>query len=220
MLAYLSHFFSGGVDPTWPHAILLSISVLASFAVGAGIIFESHKYSASVQRIAMWSVIVGVIVEAGCTITLFVFDEGISNAQQDKIVNLETRLAFRTLSAEQFEDIVEQLKPTAGQHFQIVTYWQNPESLALTERIYEALNKAGWIFDKPQNALLLLGVETGVIIGFDKRSEAGVSVSKKLIYALLSNNIYAVEDINSVRAPPQEGTAIDNKIIISVGIKP
>jgi hypothetical protein len=43
MLAYLSHFLSGGVDSTWPHAILLSISVLASFAVGAGIIFESHN---------------------------------------------------------------------------------------------------------------------------------------------------------------------------------
>jgi hypothetical protein len=43
MLAYLSHFFSGGDDSTWPHAILLSISVLASFAVGAGIIFESHN---------------------------------------------------------------------------------------------------------------------------------------------------------------------------------
>lgn len=92
MSAYLSHFFSGGVDPTWPHAILLTITVLASFAVAAGIIFESPKYSESVHRVAMWAVIGGVAVEAACTITLFVFDEGIGNAQQEKIIVLEKQL--------------------------------------------------------------------------------------------------------------------------------
>src|ERR1700724_2043035 len=85
MLTYLSHFFSGEVDPGWPHGILLSATVLASFAVAAGILLERPKYSESVHRVATWLVLSGVAVEAFCTIVLFVFDEGISNAQQDKI---------------------------------------------------------------------------------------------------------------------------------------
>ena len=101
MLTYLSNFFSGGVDSTWPHIILLSVTVLASFAVAAGIIFESPKYSETIHRVATRLVIGGVAVEAVCTIFLFVFDEGISNAQQSKIIALEMRLAPRSLTAEQ-----------------------------------------------------------------------------------------------------------------------
>jgi hypothetical protein len=220
MPAYLSHFFSGGVDPTWPHAILLTITVLASFAVAAGIIFESPKYSESVHRIAMWAVIVGVAVEAACTITLFVFDEGISNVQQEKIVALETRLAFRSLSDEQFDDVVEQMTPFKGQQFQIVTYWKNPEAVAIMARIYEAITKAGWVYDKPENVLLIVGVEAGVLLWFDKRSESASKAANRLITVLLQNHIHADEDPESARAKPADGTPIDNKITISIGMKP
>ena len=221
MLTYLSQFFSGGVDPLWPHLVLLSVSVLASFAVGAGIVFESPKYSESVHRTATRLVIAGVIVEAACTIFLFAFDEGISNAQQEKIVSLETRLAFRSLSDEQLMDVAELLNGTSGQHFDIVTYWKNPEALAITRRIFTALEIAGWIYDKPTNAEFILGVETGVLISFDKRSESGVAATKKLAYALSANHVYATENPEVAHsAPPPEGTPIDNKITISVGIKP
>ncbi len=109
MLTYLSSFFSGDVDPTWPHVILLSVTVLASFAVAAGIIFESPKYSESIHRAATRLVIGGVAVEAVCTIFLFVFDEGISNAQQSKIIALETQIAPRSLTKEQY-DAIQTLK--------------------------------------------------------------------------------------------------------------
>ena len=109
MLTYLSSFFSGDADPTWPHVILLSVTVLASFAVAAGIIFESPKYSESIHRAATRLVIGGVAVEAVCTIFLFVFDEGISNAQQSKIIALETQIAPRSLTKEQY-DAIQTLK--------------------------------------------------------------------------------------------------------------
>jgi len=194
--------------------------VLASFAVGAGIIFESPKYSERIQRIAMLGVIAGVIVEAACTIMLFVFDEGISTSQQDKIVALETRLAFRALSDEQSEDVVALLKGTAGQHFDIVTYWKSPEAWAITQRIYATLEKAGWIYDKPATAEFILGVEVGVLIPFDKRSEPAVTAAKKLAYALTANHVYATEDPDVAHRAPPEGSPVDNKITISVGIKP
>jgi hypothetical protein len=140
MPAYLSHFFSGEVDPTWPHAILLTVTVLASFAVAAGIIFESPEYSASVHRVATWCVIVGVAIEAVCTITLFVFDEGISSAQQSKIIALETRLAPRVLTSEQFEEF-KKLRGSVP----AVSLMNSPqlEPSMFGAQMAEALNDAG-----------------------------------------------------------------------------
>jgi hypothetical protein len=89
MLAYLSALFPDTSWPFWPHFWLLTVSVLASFAVGAGIILESTEYSAAVHRVAKWLVISGVVVEAACTVTLFVFDEKISGAQQSRIESLD-----------------------------------------------------------------------------------------------------------------------------------
>jgi hypothetical protein len=91
MLTYLSALFSGTTEPFWPHLILISGSVLAGIAVGAGILLESNEYSTSVHRLANWLVIVGVVIESVCTVCLFVFDEGISGAQQSKIIALETK---------------------------------------------------------------------------------------------------------------------------------
>lgn len=91
MFTSASKFFSGELDPFWPHVVLLSVAVLASIAVGAGIIFERPKYSAAVHRIAFWLVVSGIAIEAVCTIFLFVFDEGISQAQQNKIISLSAR---------------------------------------------------------------------------------------------------------------------------------
>jgi hypothetical protein len=91
MLTYVSRFWSGGFEPFWPHVALLSLTVLASLAVGAGIIFERPTYSAAFHRVAFWLVVGGVIVEAVCTIFLFVFDEGISTSQQSRIIALQAR---------------------------------------------------------------------------------------------------------------------------------
>jgi hypothetical protein len=90
MLTYVSSFLAGEVDPFWPHVWLLSLSVGASIAVGAGIIFERPKYSTAIHNAAFWLVVTGIAIEALCTIFLFVFDEGISNAQTRKISSLET----------------------------------------------------------------------------------------------------------------------------------
>ena len=59
----------------------------------------------------------GVVVETLCSITLFVFDEGVSRAQQStieaqqsKIIALETELVPRTISSEQRDILVKALK--------------------------------------------------------------------------------------------------------------
>jgi hypothetical protein len=218
MLIYLSLFFSGEVDPFWPHVILLSVSVLASFAVGAGIIFESPKYSAHVQHVAMWGVIAGVVVEAACTITLFAFDEGISNAQQDKIVNLETRLASRSLSDLQIEAVAKRLEPFAGQKFALITYWNNPESYALTNRVFEALKKANWELDLSKQNGIMIGVQTGIVMLRDGRVESSVKAADELVAALTANGIAAALDVYS-KQPIPDSQPRNDTVTINVGIK-
>ncbi len=126
MLTYISRFWLGGFEPFWPHIVLLSSSVVASLAVGAGIIFERPKYSPSVHRVAFWLVVGGVVIEAICTIFLFVFDEGISGAQQStiraqqrKIIALEGQIAPRHIDPDEQEVIAKVLRRFPGIQFDL-----------------------------------------------------------------------------------------------------
>ncbi|HWG68719.1 MAG TPA: hypothetical protein VN692_04800 [Steroidobacteraceae bacterium] len=99
ILAYFSAVWAGEATPGWPHAILLFISIGGAAVCAVGIVFEAEKRkSHPLHRIAEKLVIWGVVIEALCTISLFVFDERISNAQESKIVELEqlTARAIKT----------------------------------------------------------------------------------------------------------------------------
>jgi hypothetical protein len=148
MLTYLSAVLPDTSWPFWPHFWLLSVSVVASFAVGAGIIFESAEYSASVHRVATWLVLGGIAVESLCTIVLFVFDEDISRDQQSKIeaqqatiISLEKRLAPRHLIDK--EKFVARLKQFSGTKF-AMSAASAAEPTHLAVEIGDALTSAGW----------------------------------------------------------------------------
>jgi len=83
-------FFSGTVEPFWPHAVLLTVAIAASFAVAAGIVLENPKWS-----LANLLVIGGVAIEAACTLLLFGFDEGISGRQQASIVGQQISILLQ-----------------------------------------------------------------------------------------------------------------------------
>jgi hypothetical protein len=106
ILTYFRATWSGRADPFLPHLALLSLSVLAGIAVGAGILLERPKYSEATHRIATWLVIVGVAIESLCTVSLFVVDERVSNAQQSKIIALEQDAAPRTLDKDQYNSLM------------------------------------------------------------------------------------------------------------------
>lgn len=83
----MSGFFSGSLDPFWPHSLLLTAAIAASFAVAAGIVMENPKWS-----LANALVVGGVATEAACTLLLFGFDEGISSAQQVDIKSQQEQI--------------------------------------------------------------------------------------------------------------------------------
>jgi hypothetical protein len=133
----MSTFFSGSVDPFLPHMVLLTVAIFASFAVAIGIVMESPKWS-----VANALVVGGVALEAVCTLLLFGFDEGISNAQQSEIIKLEQSIAYRTLDQEKFLAILANT-PFKGQvEIQYVKFDQ--ESFAFATQIDMALRAAGW----------------------------------------------------------------------------
>jgi hypothetical protein len=105
----MSEFFSGSLDPFWPHVVLLITAVAASFAVAAGIVLENPKWS-----LANGLVVGGVAIEAACTLLLFGFDEGISRAQQETISSqqrtIEQLLTKRKLNAAQKDRIAKAIK--------------------------------------------------------------------------------------------------------------
>jgi len=192
MLTYVSRFLSGDLEPFWPHVTLLSLAVLASIAVGGGIIFERPKYPPSVHRVAFWLVVGGIAVEAVCTIFLFVFDEGISNSQQAKIIALETQIAPRSLSDDDQVRISESLKPFSGLTVWVIAYPTDVEGKLFAEKLVSVFRKAGITTpynvhscgNRPEINTPWQQIVTGVYISSGDRPPLASSFGPKLVSLL------------------------------------
>jgi hypothetical protein len=200
MLTYFSVLFSGDSDAL--RISLLVGAVVGGLAVGIGIFWESHKLT-----LATALVLLGVVVEAICTIFLFVIDEGISRAQQSTIIALENRLAARSLSDVQAADITERLKSFSLLTFQIIPYWDDKESKDIADRIDLILEGVGWKLENPTRFTFIAGVIAGVVINIDSRaSENARGAAKALAAALSDNGIAAIERemADTTTTPPSE----------------
>jgi len=158
MYSYISQFFGGTLDPTWPHVVLIAGTIIGGVLVGIGVILEAPK----IFSVPVAAVFVGIVIEAACTLLLFGFDEGISSTQQSKIVELENRLAERTLTADQQRGITNAFAKFPPLNFSMVTYPGNPESVNLARQIESALKSANWTPVPASD--VILGVEAGVYI--------------------------------------------------------
>jgi hypothetical protein len=149
-------------------------------------------------------------VEAVCTITLFVFDEGISNAQQAKIISLEIRIAPRNLSPSQQKEIADALRVFSGTQFITGVYPSDAEGRRLEEQLRTALISAGFKFlqhnrNAPPESLI-----TDVHVSSNK---AGKPISDAVCTALKAKDIEC--------KPDSEGNPLwtANTLSIWVGVK-
>jgi hypothetical protein len=226
---YVSRFISGDFEPFWPHAILLSSSVLASIAVGAGILFERPEYSSSVHKIAFWLIVVGIAVEAVCTIFLFVFDEGISSAQQSKIISLENRLAGRSLTAEQQEALKRRMTPFAKQRVSIGVLPMLKEHADFGLQLLAVLKASGVDAEINQPAAeLSIGAADGIVARYITGNKKGQAFAEALADELYKAGIeaHALNDLNEASFhPPAPETNPDRNdekfawVVIGVGDK-
>jgi len=190
--------------------------VIATIGVTLGVYWEGAQFSKARQEFGNKVLIVSLAADTLFTIFVFGIDGWIGQIQRSEIITLENRVAARSLSDAQFADIAKRLAPLKGQQFHIVTYWKNPEALDISNRIYAALVKAGWLYDKPASSEFILGVDTGVTMLYDKRVPGNEKAASALVEALNANGIAAADDGQN----PPTTEAINPKLTINVGIKP
>ena len=149
--SFFKAFQHGDLEPTVTHFWLLAGAIVGSIVVAAGIALEAHWPISRMKLRELAGIIFvffGVAVEALFTIALFMFDEGISSkqqgtisAQQEKIIALETELAPRNWTKEQF-DALQTLK---GKLPGVGIVWEHycMECFEYAGFIQEALHEAG-----------------------------------------------------------------------------
>jgi hypothetical protein len=193
----------------------LQAEIAAAVLLGIGIVYEADEYPHSVHKVAFWCVVVGVVLETIFSILLFASEERVSSLQKESIIELSRRLAARSLSDAQADNIEAALKPFSGQPFQIIPYWQNKESLGIANRIADSLIAAGWQIDQPKDFTSIIGVVTGIYVSNDEGASDEVkNAVRALVEVLRANMIEASEDAENKTPAPT------NKININVGIKP
>jgi hypothetical protein len=149
---YIAQFFSGEVEASTPHLVLILVTVTGGMAVGGGIIWEANRSG----HLCTWPtalVFFGVIIEAAATVVLFEFDEGITRAQQSTIetqkstiIALETKLRPRSsLLQEHEESFVAAIARFKETRFETGIDLGSSEQTLLAKALHFALvSKAGW----------------------------------------------------------------------------
>lgn len=169
--AYLNAFIDGEFDSFATHAWLVGIIAIAEISLGVGIWLESPKNKTCREWFGVVLVLGGCVISVFATVGLLIFDEGISRQQQSKIIELETRIAPRKLSAKQQSKIADAIRPFGKKLFDLgIT--PGAEVLFLYQ-IKEALEAGGWevrnfggINSPPETLLVPKGFDPGIgVIG-------------------------------------------------------
>jgi hypothetical protein len=191
MLTYLSTFLFS--HSSFTHVILLGGSIIAEFAVAIGIILESPKEKTFRERLGMVLVLGGVSIGAILTISLFVFDEGISRGQQDKIILLETRIAPREINDDEAKIISASLKGFPGTRFDL-SMQTEIEPMRLTDRIEDILIASGWVeqpdrspsskFNRMNRSLVGIRTVAGVWVTYPADDQNLTKAGGMLVWAL------------------------------------
>lgn len=123
--------------------------------------------------------------------------------------------APRSLTDRQVEAIANDLKSFSGQEFRMTVYWDSPESVHIADRIYEALDRAHWSYDKPASRSYMLGGIMGVLVW--THPSAGERTKKAANSLLLMLN---KEDIEASPREQNPKNPVENKIDVQIGAKP
>ena len=146
-------------------------------------------------------------------------DEAIMTALQQRADVAETSLrkltADRIPTTDQVGAIVKTLAKFSGQEYQIVTFWDMREPLALANRVHSILQSSGWKYIPYETATMMLGGIEGIQVWVHPTADEQVrNAANALVDALNGADLAAVLKEQNPKNPK------DNKIGISVGTKP
>jgi hypothetical protein len=135
---------------------ILQGEIFAAFCLGVGIIWESDKYKGDeIKKVAFLLVMLGVVFETIFSVLLFASEEKISEIQKSKIIELERKLAPRTLEPWQRQMLVDLLSPAPKGRVIIKPNFVDMEATVFANQITQALIEAGFqgVGDAPLNVL-------------------------------------------------------------------
>jgi hypothetical protein len=143
---------------------------------------------------------------------LAIQQERAANAERE-LLELQRKLADRTLSNEQVEAIARSLKPFSGQEYDVTAYWDSRESVGIANRISESLQKAGWAFLSMAQWRAMLGGVVGVLVWSHPEADQRTKEAAQSLVAELTREGIQVES----RTQNPTNNPKHNRISISVG---
>jgi hypothetical protein len=124
------------------HCLLIGGEVLATVAVGLGILWEAPEQPKERHLIATRLVIWGIVFETLCSVGLFAFDEAISHVQQEKIIALSPRELDSISRAK-----IASCSVLPGAPVLVQSLYADSEGYRLASEIMDALHKGGIAVD-------------------------------------------------------------------------
>jgi hypothetical protein len=191
--------------------LLLAIGLLGEVAVLVEP-FESHWTHKPLGFAFAAVVLAGYVIG-------HIGDDAVTARSERRAQIAETALkkitSDRALSDEQFAILVHALRPFEGQEYQITTYWDMREPLAIANRVHSALQSASWNYVPPASATMLLGGIEGVQVWVHPAADNQVrNAATALVEVLKAANMSPVLKEQNPQNPK------DNKIGINLGAKP
>ncbi|MBX9823753.1 MAG: hypothetical protein K2Y27_02040 [Xanthobacteraceae bacterium] len=144
--------------------------------------------------------------------------EANQKAEEEKLarVKIEERLADRSISDRQFGELIVMARPFAGQEYEVTTFWDLREPMAISNRLSQALTVGGWNLKQPETGRWILGGLEGVEIYHHPRSPNAARAARAITDALNSIGIAATTKQKNVPADSEP----EHKLSFNVGTKP
>jgi hypothetical protein len=140
--------------------------------------------------------------------------ERAANAERET-ARIKEKLADRSLSNDEVKALISELRKYAGQEFEITAYWDSRESMSISNRINEALQRAGWKYLKPQGFSAMMGGVVGVFVFVHPQAQKETLSAANALTSLLNGHGINAQLMMQVT----ENNPPHNKIHLNIGSK-
>jgi hypothetical protein len=132
-----------------------------------------------------------------------------------RLLELQQTLADRSLTDLQLKRIADKLRFSGGQEYEVIAYWDSPESVGIANRISQALQLAQWKLVTPKAWKGLMGGMVGVKVSLHPEADEQTRIAAdNLVTALNAEGIQSSKELQNPTNNPS-----NNMISLSVGSK-
>jgi hypothetical protein len=196
--------------------VFFALYVLATIGVLVGVYWEGDQFPKEKQQRGWRLLVRSLALDTLFTIFVFGTDGWIASVQRAEIIGLETRLAARSLSADQVAKMSAVLTLYGSMGFAVYPYRDDKESTDIADNIRSAFAGAGW---ENQEDPTVVSPAPGVIAGISVQVGIGAPENTKEAANALANML----DADNISATLKLMPAADLSrpfISVQVGIKP